>query len=165
MKRSGELAARDRELTMVSVSGRGPESKCKNLVFAVLDVCGTEHDMRLGCSRWYECWSYGVSTQIYCRYVARSLRPHGRVPAGAERREGGVLRCVGAWLRLDPSGSGGGLLSPAELGRSQASPIPCSQYSHSTSAYLGFIRAPCGLNSKRAPCCACTAPLIGLAPE
>lgn len=42
--------------------------------------------------------------------------------AGGERRESGVLRCGGAWLRLDPSGSGGGLLSPAELGRSQATP-------------------------------------------
>ena len=30
------------------------------------------------------------------------------------------MRCVGAWLRLDPSsGGGGGLLSPGELQRSQ----------------------------------------------
>lgn len=30
------------------------------------------------------------------------------------------MRCVGAWLRLDPSnGGGGGLVSPGELQRSQ----------------------------------------------
>ncbi|KAK9840741.1 hypothetical protein WJX81_001608 [Elliptochloris bilobata] len=47
--------------------------------------------------------------------LAASLAPE----PGEKRREGALLRCVGAWLRLNPSGSGGGLLSPGELQRSQ----------------------------------------------
>ena len=61
--------------------------------------------------------------------------------AGEERRESALLRCLSAWLRMDPWGSGG-LLSPAELHSLQVSHRP-PHGSTAAGALLCLARRTC----------------------